>query len=122
MSKPIYDQDALRRYLREQDQADTPAAVHADEAASPAAPAVEPRVWTLVSERETETAIYRRYQSGTTGMEIVTHKATSELPALACCGERPRLSPGNAAAAAAFKQGLEEEYINGMHARYGGEW
>ena len=32
------------------------------------------------------------------------------------------LRPGNAAARAAFKAGREDEYIDRMKARYGGEW
>jgi len=32
------------------------------------------------------------------------------------------LRPGNAAARAAFKAGREEEYIDRMRTRYGGEW
>ena len=32
------------------------------------------------------------------------------------------VKPGNAAAAAAFKAGREEEYIDRMRGRFGGEW
>jgi len=32
------------------------------------------------------------------------------------------VKPGNAAAAAAFKAGREEEYIDRMRTRFGGEW
>lgn len=122
MIKPIHDPEALRRYLAEQDQADTPDKQPAPLAGSTPAPAETQQPWTLVGEYETDTAIYRTYQSGVTRMEVVTRKASEELPALAYTVELPRLAPGNAAASAAFKAGLEDEYIEGMKARFGGEW
>lgn len=122
MIKPIKDPEALRRYLAEQDQADMPDEQPAQRAGSTPAPAEPQPPWTLVSESETDTAIYRTYQSGVTRMEVVTRKATDELPSLAYTVELPRLAPGNAAASAAFRAGMEGEYIEGMKARYGGEW
>ena len=122
MTTPLKDPEALRRYLAEQDQADMPDEQPAQQVGSTPAPAQQYPAWTLVSERETDTAIYRTYESGATRMEVVTRKATDELPAIAYTVELPRLVPGNAAASAAFKAGLEDEYIEGMKARYGGEW
>lgn len=122
MIRPIHDPEALRRYLAENDQADMPDEQPAPQAGSTPVPPQQYPAWTLVSEHETDTAIYRIYESGVTRMEVVTRKATDELPALAYTVQLPRLAPGNAAASAAFKAGLEDEYINGMKARYGGEW
>lgn len=78
----------------------------------------------LVSERETDTAIYRQYVSddGHCRMELVTVKATEEFPARAYRVALPRIAPGNAAAADAVRQGLEDEYIDGMASRYGDQW
>lgn len=78
----------------------------------------------FVREYETDTAIYRHYVSedGSLRMETVSQKATADLPAAGYVVRLPRPGPGNAAAVAAFKQGLEDEYIDGMKSRYGGEW
>lgn len=122
MMKPIHDHEALRRYLAEQDQADMPDEQPAPQAGSTPAPPQQYPAWALVSERETDTAIYRTYESGVTRMEVVTRKATDELLAFAYAVDLPRLVPGNAAASAAFRAGLEDEYIEGMKARFGGEW
>ena len=77
----------------------------------------------LVKEYETDTAIYREYEwSGGLRMTLITRKATADLPAIAYRTEVPRLRPGNAAAIDAFRQGVEDEYIDGMRCRYGEEW
>lgn len=75
----------------------------------------------LISERETETAIYRVYEDGVGRMESITLKTTAHVPA-ASLVEIPRLLPGSAAAGAAYRAGTEDEYIDGMSCRYGGDW
>lgn len=74
----------------------------------------------LARTTETANAITREYASEDGArMTIVTLKEPKPLAALQ---ESVRLVPGSAAARAAFRNGREDEYIDGMKARYGGEW
>ena len=75
----------------------------------------------LVKEYETATSIVREYE-GEGGSRWTTYTPKEAFPELFGWQESPRLLPGSSWANAAARAGQEDEYIDGMKCRFGGEW
>jgi hypothetical protein len=75
----------------------------------------------LVKEYETANSIVREYE-GEGGFRWTTFTAKEPLPDPSGWWESPRILPGSTWANAAARAGQEDEYIDGMRCRFGGEW